>query len=119
MLLAEAAKGSSEGSQWLAQAELLRKMRRYEDLPLPPNEPLSAVKRYLAALFVTRENRQRGERLSDWLRALRHGAEASGTTGEIAADVALGSIQFTVEGDDSVGFRVRSQGASDSGLSEM
>lgn len=124
-LLAAAARGSKEAAALLGRAEILRKTRRWEDVPLVANDPVLLVKRFMAILFTPELNLDELKKVlsryalseledKEEMRGLRQvhagvvGAlRESGVPLEVVRDTALSAVEPSVEGEASFGFRVR------------
>jgi tetratricopeptide (TPR) repeat protein len=123
-LIEEAMQGSpsAEGRQ---QVEGLRKAKRYEEIPLPKDDPKSVVKKMvlegslvemtperLAQFFTADEksfldsDAQRAEwRLTRTV--LLNIARKQGLPLEFYADIGMGTMQAVQDGDDATGYRIR------------
>ncbi len=124
-LLEEAAKGASNAVSLRERANLLRKAKRFDQVPLPDGELTTVVKRMLISLFVP-------ESAPDTLVSLfaRHIREemAKGNTGavlqdlnatmdktlksvggpprEVVVDITINALDFHVDGNDAAGYRI-------------
>jgi tetratricopeptide (TPR) repeat protein len=123
-LIEEALQGSpsAEGRQ---QVEGLRKAKRYEEVPLPKDDPKSVVKKmvldsslldmtpeHVAELFTADEKKffdddaQRAEwRLTRTV--LLNVARKQGLPLEFYADIGVGTMQVVQDGDEATGYRIR------------
>ena len=133
----EAAKGSPDSAVLLSRAETLRKLKPYEQVPMPAGEPKAAVMRWIVAQCVASPDDEKNVRgllsaeaskvfftgesdgLKGSLRAVRRTISKKDYSGPVAADITLGAARWTVDGSNDVGFRVRAEGASDVGLPEL
>ncbi|HUP63278.1 MAG TPA: DUF3857 domain-containing protein [Thermoanaerobaculia bacterium] len=133
-LLEEATQGapSAEARQ---QIEGLRKARRFDEAPLPKDDPKSIVKRLVtegivselsaeqaASYFAADERPYFGEaQQREWHTtrvALLNVARKQGLPLEFYADVGLGAMQVTQDGDDATGYRIRLRTPAVSGTRE-
>ncbi|HVY60166.1 MAG TPA: hypothetical protein VHF22_00875, partial [Planctomycetota bacterium] len=133
-LVAEAARGAPNAAQleaWLAQ---IRRVRRFEELDLPEDDPTSVVKRFLLAIMTFEGDDPRElagyfseasrpeivteEGARDFARGVRAAqapAAAQGMPLRVMAEAGLGGLTFTSEGEPAMGFRVRMRGSSATG----
>ena len=119
-----AAKGHSNAAAVLAQAEMIRKTQRHEELSLPEDDPRTVVKRLFINLFLGAtvdeflslfsddlRNSQKDD-LADMQkvqRFLRSRFQKAGVPVEVVVDLALSVSQMAIDGDDSLGYRIRLQ----------
>jgi transglutaminase-like putative cysteine protease len=126
-LLERAAPMSPDASKLLAQAAVLRKARRLDEIPLPAGEPSTVARRALIA--IAREGGDPGELVSllsehlagsptghrgAFLEGLRKGQQQgrkkiSDTTSlppDLAMELGFAAMRETVTGDDKVGYRI-------------
>ena len=121
-LLAAAARGSPQAAALLGRAEVFRRIRRQEDLPLAPNDPAGLLKRFFMIMFAPElrldELRQLLSRyaileLEDEEEIRRVHGELSampkqgGIELEVFRDMLLSRIELSVEGDPGFGYRIR------------
>jgi transglutaminase-like putative cysteine protease/tetratricopeptide (TPR) repeat protein len=128
-LLGAAARGASNSADLLARAEVLRKTHRHEELPESKDDPRSLVRHFVlstvlekdfdgALSMFTVEQRQESQdeeerqQFGKVQRIIASGVRRQGLDPEVAMDVGLSVLDATMEGDDSVGYRIRYQGAS-------
>ena len=123
-LIEEATHGtpSSEARQ---QVETLRKARRVEDVPMPADDPKTAVKKLILASILEEMTPERmasfhtadesafftGEaQRADWHTSrvtLTNIARQQGLPMEFYSDVGLGAMQLVQDGDEETGYRIR------------
>ena len=126
-LFVEAAKGASNGAALLSLADILRKTRRHEDMTFAPDDPGSLLQRlvltvanpvattdeYLAFFPASMAERDGKDfdagAVRRSLRTVWAGLVQSGVSVDVAIDVALSMIQPLVEGNESLGYRIRVQ----------
>lgn len=124
-LLEEGAKGSPS-TETRAHIETIRKAKRTEEMNVSANDPKSVVQRFTldsilqeldgpdAAKFFAADEKPFFEERSEWklTRTLMLDvARRQGLPLAFYADVAFGSMQFTQDGDDATGYRVRVRSA--------
>jgi tetratricopeptide (TPR) repeat protein len=134
-LLAEAARGLNNAGQLRMQADLMRKTVRHEDLKLDRNDPQSLFKSVLVdfltgipekeldkydsadvrVIFEEDGIRAKEVKTGASARALKK-AIANSATSKLMADIAISAVQIQQDGDEAVGFRLRSRGADSSNL---
>lgn len=125
-ILEEAAKGASNAVSLRGRSNLLRKVTRFEKVSLPDGEPMSVVKRMFLSLFVPEsapdsfvslfvrdiredvEKENSGAALRDTLNfAIEKALKAAGgASREVVTDIALGALEFRIEGSDATGYRM-------------
>lgn len=141
-LLAASAQGSDESDNTLSRVAVIRNTRRYEDVPLPANDPRTVVRNLFITLMVRPESAEESlpklyshrawdlakadlqnssdiKDLQRVLRVVRSTLAKLGLTPAGGADLALGNLQMSVEGDDAQGYRIRVQGVGPSGTQDM
>jgi tetratricopeptide (TPR) repeat protein len=128
-LVAESAKGASEASVRRARADVFARVRRYEELSLPEDDPRSAVKRVFIAVAEQLAGAadstalldviwaSEGERLAfahdpgslrrGFVTAFRRAAGAGAAFTRGTVDLVLAVGDFVAEGDPDTGYRVR------------
>jgi tetratricopeptide (TPR) repeat protein len=128
-ILSVAARGAENAAQILGQAELFRKVKRYEELTFPENDPKAAVLKMFATIFApdkasskeffalfSRVNDEdtkapdAGEELENVFNSARQQMLRSGLSLAVARDVVLGNMPITQEGEERFGYRIRVQG---------
>jgi tetratricopeptide (TPR) repeat protein len=131
-LLTAAAKGAPNAAALLARADMIRKTKRNEDLSYPETDPRSVVKRLFITTFLdtrgdkilalfAREAREKAEKdeefekLKKTQRRLHSQLQTQEILPEVAVDIAVANFQMYVDGDDSLGYRIRVRGASPTG----
>jgi transglutaminase-like putative cysteine protease/tetratricopeptide (TPR) repeat protein len=120
-LIAESAKGAPNAAALNAQADLLSRVRPFEELTFDPADPATLPRRLLVALarpgpttvdtlFVARQpttpERERAE-IASMIDAARRQARARGTPWEAAVDAALALMRVEKDGNDALGLRLR------------
>lgn len=122
-LVAQAARQAPNAAEILSRVEMLRKLRRHEELTFSLDKPADVAKQWLLAMASEPLDRAKIEALfsrdfvqelgSDEARRLFEGdaeARRGADQGEISSDVILDLLstlhQTTVTGDDAVGYRV-------------
>ncbi len=125
-LLAAGAVGSSNPAAQLARVDLIRRTRRFEEVPLPENDPRSVVRQFLASFFnppvdesifrlVSRHSIPESSRdetlkkMRQSVRQLQPGLARGGMSLSLVADLVLSVMQMSVEGNDATGYRIRTQ----------
>ncbi len=125
-LLVAGVQGTPQASHVLARVGMIRNTMRHEDLVLDENDPRTAAKRIMLAgldpdvkmedillLFSEESREESSEEGMATLRKAQAGfraqAKASNTSLEVFLDLGLSAMQFTVEGDDKAGYKVRSR----------
>lgn len=125
-LFTAGAEGQPEAASYLGRAELLRKTNRFDQMLLPDSDPRSACQRFYLASF----HGETGDKLLSWLskydfleknkqdfvdrmnrtsRQTRHSMLQTGLSIDVLSDIALSNMQYSVEGDDNLGYRIRIQ----------
>jgi transglutaminase-like putative cysteine protease len=121
-LLAHAAKSSPEAAALLARADILRRTRRHDEVPVPADQPAGVARRYFAivldpgappaevrALFSEELNR-RGIVERDIVANLagaRRQLLTAGLPPDVLQDILLAAMQEVVAGDEATGWRVQ------------
>ncbi|HEV7517390.1 MAG TPA: hypothetical protein VGR07_13900, partial [Thermoanaerobaculia bacterium] len=121
-LLATAGKSSPQAASLLAEAGVLQKARRYEELQIGMGEPAGVARRMLLNLFAPVDGKRDftallARRVVEWTRGDPHSwseipgwAQESvrrlGLPPEVVLDLALAQAETVVEGDDALGHRV-------------
>jgi len=131
-LLDEVARGLQDSTGISAQADMLRKTHRFEDVLLPPTDPRSAVQHLFTismgqdiTIETLRQNFAKNsfapgaeedqlEEAKTGLGQMRAVVEESGLPAKVMMDLILSHQQYSVEGSDEIGYRigVRSNGAA-------
>jgi tetratricopeptide (TPR) repeat protein len=128
VLLSEAAKGSPNAARLNARIDMLKRVRRHEEITWPEDDPASVVKQFFVAVFGVVEPRPEdlsdllGRRSIDAFRDLekdmkdlkdppRRLARSTGIPTDSVADIALAVYDITAEGNDRVGYRLRARSA--------
>ncbi len=127
-LLQEAASGAPKPGALLTQAEALRRMRRYEETELPPDDPATVIRKLMISLLLpgrpgvapvtslfSRAARESVEaetedRLTRGFRSAL-GSRAPGLPPAVLLDTAFSLMTLTPDGSESVGYRVHAGGA--------
>ncbi|MFQ5664341.1 MAG: DUF3857 domain-containing protein [Terriglobia bacterium] len=126
-LLTAGAKGDPNAVNLLARANLLSRTRRHEEITYPEDDPRGLAQEFMVALFLggsgeaylrlhSREFRELAskeddaEGLEQALRGVRGMAQREGMVPEMIVDLALAGVEVSVDGDDSVGYRLRQRG---------
>lgn len=122
-LLTAGARGRDDEAQVTSLATLLRKTHRRDDLVIDANDPRSAIQRLFLFLFnpsskyeqfldLTSHNTQRGldpkaeeQSLQRAIYSMNSG-EVGGVEAGLIADLTLSNTQFSLEGDDTLGYRM-------------
>ena len=133
-LMERASRQSDNAAALLSTAELLRKARRHEEIPLPADKPSTPVRRLMllstaeklevkqmAPLFSRDFSSQllklsdaEAQRLFDaGFAAARRQLRSQQVPVDTAIDLAFGSLQESVSGDDAGGYRVAVSFAAD------
>lgn len=134
-LLSEAARGLNNAAQLRMQADLMRKTVRHEDLKLDRNDPQSLFKSVLVDFLTGVPEKELDKYDSADVRVIfeedgLHAKEvktsanarelkkaiANSATSKFMADIAISAVQIQQDGDEKVGFRLRSRGADSSNL---
>ena len=142
-LLDRAGRLSSNAAALLSRVEVLRRVRKHEELDLPASQPASVVRRLireaalgsltpdrLTSLFahgLVREMqaapdtifRQLQKGFQQGFRAGLRQAEQSEIPLEVAVDLSLAAFRDAVSGDDAVGYRVRLANALGEGPAQI
>ena len=126
-LLERAAPMSPDASKLLAQAAVLRKARRLDEIPLPAGEPSTVARRVLISFaregsateqflslfsehFVAGSKSQRMQSLEELRKVQKQVREQITETTSLPPDLALeigfAAMKETVTGDDKVGYRI-------------
>jgi tetratricopeptide (TPR) repeat protein len=124
-LLDRAASGAPNAAEVRVQADLMRKMKRVEDVPADSNDPRDLLRRFLIGLFNSPEKEVlarfvtadaaaifEGKSLSQESRAttasgkaMKRTAQQQGMT-EFIADAAAAALQIQQEGSEEAGYRL-------------
>ena len=127
-LLSAGAKGADDPQQARARIELLSRIRRAEEAGVPTDDPrYPVVELFLAILAPAPRADQLSELFAEaslgsnefspgseglaGLRGIRHSLAARGFSPEFIRDIVMSVFQFSAEGSDEQGFRVRMQAA--------
>ncbi len=124
-LFAAGARGAPNATAALAQAETVRKTRRYEELSLPDDDPHNLVRRLLIATFqgtgtdelstlLSRHVAEPGitGELADFtrtLRAMRPAMRQKGAPIASVLDIMLAGMEVSIDGETSSGLRLRAR----------
>jgi tetratricopeptide (TPR) repeat protein len=127
-LMAAGAQGSEQAASQVARAELLRKTKHYEDALYPESDPRRAVQLYLVKTFHGAPGTEVAGLLSHFsysenakkkAKAIKDLGEASrvihnqllqtGSSMDTLTDIVTSLMQFSSEGDDKTGYRLRGQ----------
>lgn len=125
-LLAAGAPGSDNPAAQMARVDLIRRTRRYQEIPLPPDDPRSVVRQFMASIFnppvdesifrlISRHALPESGRDEDLkklrqsVRQLRPGTTREGMSMSLIADLVLSVMQLSTEGSDTTGYRIRTQ----------
>ena len=129
-LLNASAIGDPNAVALRARADMIRKAQRHEGLSLPESDPRSVVKRMFITLFLdrkiedflsllTRESREEALKKKveavRVLRQVRSLFRRQEIPLEVVLDLMLVNVQMSVDGDESLGYRVRMQVALPTG----
>lgn len=136
-LLAAGAQGSPNGARVLGLANLARNAKRLDQIAMPADEPVSVVRRIVSLNFgdaqptdeeilnlVTVPAREASLKdpkngvalgMQAARRGLRAQAAASGFPVAVLGDLGMAATQFSVDGDNAMGFRVRMRVAKPEG----
>jgi tetratricopeptide (TPR) repeat protein len=123
-LLAASAEGAQDAASLLSRADMIRRVRRHEDLTLPDGDPSSVVKKFFLAALSDNFNEQdilglmsrqgakevRKEGFKDArteMRAVRQRLTKAGLELDEAIDFELSLMQLAVDGGDDAGYRLR------------
>ncbi|MBL0209511.1 MAG: DUF3857 domain-containing protein [Holophagaceae bacterium] len=135
-MLNEGSKGTESATQTQARVEVLNKVRRWETVKLDPSDPRSVVKEYLKAALSGEESlAQIGPFFTTPFATLLNATadknsfrqailtafnslQSKGVSKEIALDFALTVVPYTLDGDDTKGYRITIQGSNQAGNSE-
>jgi tetratricopeptide (TPR) repeat protein len=129
-LFAATAEDAPDRAALLTQAERIRSLKRFEDSLLPATDPRSVVQQYLKVIFtssVDSLNQDMAALASRHLKGYlqdpenqrqfrvrahqtRAPAKKQGLPLDVALDAVLSQLRMTVDGDASLGFRIRYQG---------
>lgn len=128
-LIEEATQGSPS-SEARQQVENLRKARRFEEVPLPKDDPKSVVKRLMLEGLMSEVTPARVAELyasdeapffkgesqeAEWHMTrvvMLNAARQQGLPMEFYADLGLASMQLVQDGDDAAGYRIRIRNTS-------
>jgi tetratricopeptide (TPR) repeat protein/transglutaminase-like putative cysteine protease len=122
-LFAEAAHGQSNASQLTRTAQMFAKTKPYEAVQADPGEPTGVVKRVIygftsgtmtteefnAITFLDSEYSEPPATAKDFLNSMSRTKNELSSTGlplVTVADTTIANTTFTLEGDDSTGFKV-------------
>lgn len=125
-LITAGAAGSSNPAAQLARVDVIRRARRYEEIPSPENDPRSVVRQFFVRFFnppidesifllLSRHSLPesgRDEELKKFrqtVRQMRPGLAREGMSMSLVADLVLSVMQLSVEGSDATGYRIRTQ----------
>jgi transglutaminase-like putative cysteine protease/tetratricopeptide (TPR) repeat protein len=121
-----AARGGKNTAQLLAQANQMAKVKRWEEIPILPDTPQSVVKQMVLAMLGADDPETALKLLAHWHKEDRHHQEdltelkrgrrlvdsmavKIGLSREVLADIALAVMQETIDGDDQVGYLVKTK----------
>jgi tetratricopeptide (TPR) repeat protein len=133
LLMEAAAQGSPNAAELRARADMLRKTIRNEDRVLDPADPRTVFPRFLTAMLKGSHEALVRDLMSEEMVALsddgdtredlakKIAADADEPDAAFTVDIALAMIQFSSDGNDETGWRVRGRtpggSAGDSGMS--
>lgn len=120
-LLPEAAKGAPNAAALRGQADLLARVRRFEDLRFDPADPSSLPRRLTIAVLAPGRSRSEidglmsrrlltpsgRDEVAGVTRVLTRQIRAQKVPVEVALDVGLAMTRVEKDGDDAVGYRLR------------
>ncbi|HLY97901.1 MAG TPA: DUF3857 domain-containing protein [Candidatus Angelobacter sp.] len=116
--------GSSSGGQVANLIALLKKTKPHEEINLDPADPRSVVQNLLLqfldgkldydqvrglmskSVLDTQDSKTDREEFQAERRSTRKQLQGSGLPVDVIADIAISSIRYSVEGDDSLGYRL-------------
>ncbi len=125
--LLEAAMQGSPTTEQRSRVESIRKTSRVEDLPLPATDPRSVVTRLTYSLIVDETNLAKTSKFfaadeqkliagmdknESWIaggESILAAAREQSLPLEFYADLGLSSVQYSVEGDDGTGYRIKTR----------
>jgi len=121
-LFTEAARGQSNASQVTRSAEMFAHTRPYSDTKIDPNDPRSVVYQLFGAMFSGKITMQQfrsmiyidplddddldQKQFDEMMATFRAQMEAAGMPLPVIADLALSNMKFTVDGDDTLGYKI-------------
>jgi tetratricopeptide (TPR) repeat protein len=120
-LLAEGAHGQSNESELMRISAMSAKTKPYEELKLDRSDPRAVVQQAFGGLLsgnltlkefaplLYKEDQVDEKQFEQMASSLRSQAGAFSFPREAIADMALSSMRFTVDGDDSVGYKITIQ----------
>lgn len=123
-ILMEGSQGSDQMSQVRMRAELLRKVHRFDGVPVEPKDPANVVKRMLASIIIPGQlpelknvfapsvaSKLEKDTKDGSLENARRAFRSASLRPETLLDLTLSLSQFAKEGDDAKGYRIRTRGA--------
>jgi transglutaminase-like putative cysteine protease/tetratricopeptide (TPR) repeat protein len=127
-LLSEAAAGASKPGVLLTQAEAIGRMRRFEEMKLPPGEPETAVRKLFLSLLLgprsgvpstkglfTRSARESAAEKTDaeLAREFRSAfaGRAAGVPPAVILDAAFPAMTLNKQGSEAAGYRINISGS--------
>ncbi len=126
-LLPAAVRSSPQAAALLSQAEVLKKMRRHEEIRIGLDRPEGLAKRLLFATFAPvdhgrdleailsrpiRELKGGAEEWDQVVTGVRHTLQQSSLPPDIVLDASLAQAEVVTEGDDALGYRLELRMAS-------
>jgi tetratricopeptide (TPR) repeat protein len=119
-LLAEAARGRSNSSQVLRSASIFGNTKPYSELKIDPADPRSVVQQMFSEMVsgnltldefksLTYENSAdsiNAEQFQQMMSTLKDQLSSSGLPLITVADLTISNMHYTVDGDDSLGYKV-------------
>ncbi len=134
-LMAAGAQGTANAANTLTRVALLRTLRRHDEFSDPQDDPRTAVKKLFRVILdpdpmpqellqlMSHHSRQdfgpeEEKELQERMASLRRSLASTRLLPDLLLDLILGVTQMTVEGGDTVGYRIRMQGPGMSGTQQ-
>lgn len=122
-MFTEGARGQGNESQLMRSASIFSKAQPYETLKSDPNDPRSVIQKMFGDILSGRmtldefhaltfdinvgtDPREEAKQFSDAMSKMQSQLESAGLPAATLADITLSNMHYTVDGDDSIGYKV-------------
>jgi len=142
-LVSAAAQGSPNAAELRAQADMIRKAVRHEDVKIDPNDATSLMKSVFLEIFSGNEDeedlnkryatadvaeffsgdsksdKERASKLSGESKKVHRSIKKKDVQSKVIADLAISAFTFQKDGDENVGIRLRGRAPNGGSKSEF